>query len=115
MEGFELVGWKAWYFVNDKIVTYTSDKVTWDNLPQHGIQFVKKFWYDKDRIQNQIIPVNVTGQDVFSLTNDTLQTAILTLQPNDKRLKLGVLLSAQDFGMIFKEAKADEEIVKVMI
>lgn len=115
MEGFDLIGWKAWYVIDGETVIYKSSEIKWIDLPQHGIQFLKQFWYDENRTQNQIVPVNVTGQDVYTLTNTMLQNAIPTLKPDDKRLKLGVLLSAADFGIIYKAAKADEEVVEVRV
>lgn len=107
-----LVGWKAWYVDNGKVTIYTSNTTKFDDLPQEGMQWLKRFWLYPNRTQNRIISQEVQGQDVFSLNNCELQKLKPTL-PNS--LKLGVLLSSEKFGELFKTCRADREVIDEMI
>lgn len=107
-----LVGWKAWYALDGKITVYKSNETKFDELPQEGIQWLKRYWHYPDRTQNKIIPEDVTGQDVFSLNNCELQKTKPVLPDS---LKLGVLLPSSEFGKLFKTCKADGEIISEMV
>jgi len=108
MEGFKLIGWKAWYVIDDQTVIYKSNTNKWEDLPQEGIIIMKKY-YDEDGKKTK---ENIASQEFYVLNNEMVE-AMKTTLPNT--VKLGTWIPDPKFNEIFDLGANDEEFIDKML
>ena len=92
----KLIGWKAWYYIDNQIKVYSSKDYSWDKIPQQDFQILIRYFDDGSRdIDN--------GADVYILNNE-LALEVIKLS---KSIKFGKYIDSEAFTKIHKMAFDD--------
>jgi len=62
----QLVGWKVWYYFEDKIHIYSSKKDEWNDIPTNGLQILVKYLQRGD----DVVTLVIQGADAYVLTQE---------------------------------------------
>lgn len=90
----QLIGWKAYFFRDGKIVVYSSKEYSWNQLPQDGFQVMVRYFDDNTRdLEN--------GSNLYVFDN-TQVNEIKSLSIN---VKAGKYIDTETFLKILKQAQ----------
>jgi len=119
----KIVGWKVWYveldeqsplglpLVNDdkmNVKVFASKTHKWENLPQFGLLFIKRFFQDK----------NITAEISFGSDSYILNHSILIdieKEQYHKYFKCGITLPENNFNAVKKWVFEEEETITEVI
>jgi len=86
----KLIGWKAYYFINNQITSFDSKQTTWEGLPTEGLLILERIFEDG----TQEI---VHGFDLYCLESNYLST--------DKNIKKGISIQDEQFWELYDEIR----------
>jgi len=104
----KLVGWKAWYYDGS---TYSSDKYTWEEIPQQEFECLKRYYKGigidgKETVYGEMW----TGEDLYILDDEYRNQRKIP-----QFIKVGKWMKDEDFWPLFDNARNEKEIIEEMI